>query len=46
MRERNDRPGATFIRIGGPKAHMTLGMHRPDSPAYNRTDVFIVDDCR
>jgi hypothetical protein len=26
MRDRIDRPGGTFMSIGGPKAHVTLGM--------------------
>ena len=35
-----------MLQRGFRTAMQGVAMHRPDSPAYNRTDVYIIDDLR
>jgi hypothetical protein len=36
----------TMLRRGFRANSLGVAMHRPDSPAYNRPDVYVVDDWR
>jgi len=36
----------TMLRRGFRLKSLGVAMHRPDSPAYNRPDVYVVDDWR